>query len=280
LIGMARSPRLRLDELVVARGLAPNRSAARGFIMAGLVQVAGKTSDKAGTQVSVDVEIVLKTRPRFISRAGQKLAHALDRFGVEVVGALALDVGASTGGFVDCLLQAGAERVIALDVGRAQLDRRLLLDPRVRSLERVNARYLVCEQLPYVPDLVTMDVSFISVCKVLPAVIACMAPTFQGIVLIKPQFEAGPALVGKGGVVRDPAVHRAVLLERGRFVVEELGIDLLGVCESGLPGADGNEEFFFHIARGGEKGPGLDRLEPMVQKVLVGAERPGGATES
>ncbi|MFH0916821.1 MAG: TlyA family RNA methyltransferase [bacterium] len=277
---MARSARVRLDELVVTRGLAPSRSAARGLIMAGLVRVAGTVSDKAGTPVSVDADISLKDRPRFVSRAGEKLAHALEVFGLDVTGFCALDVGASTGGFVDCLLQSGVEKVIAVDVGQGQLDRRLRLDPRVYPLDRVNARYLVCDQLPFRPELLTMDLSFISVSKVLPAVVACMAPAFQGLVLIKPQFEAGPRLVGKGGIVRDPDVHHQVLVERGRFVVEELDADLLGICRSGLPGADGNEEFFFHIARGGEKGAGLDTLEPLVHEVLARAERVKGTVET
>lgn len=270
---MPRSARVRLDELIVSRGLAPSRSAARGLIMAGLVLAAGEISDKAGTQVSADVEIALKERPRFVSRAGEKLAHALDILGLDVSGALALDVGASTGGFVDCLLQSGAQKVVALDVGRGQLDHRLRLDPRVYPLDRVNARYLARDQLPYLPDLLTMDVSFISVSKVLPAVVPCMAPAFQGMILIKPQFEAGPDLVGKGGIVRDPEVHHQVLVERGRFVIEELDAQLIGICRSGLPGADGNEEFFFRIARGGEKGVGLDTLEPVVRDVLARAER-------
>lgn len=277
---MARSARERLDELVVTRGLAPSRSAARGLILAGLVRVAGETSDKAGTQVSVDADISLKERARFVSRAGEKLAHALEVFGLDVTGFRAIDVGASTGGFVDCLLQSGAEKVIALDVGQGQLHHRLCLEPRVYPLDRVNARYLACDLLPYRPDLLTMDLSFISVSKVLPAVVACMAPAFQGVVLIKPQFEAGPALVGKGGIVRDADVHRQVLVERGRFVIEKLDADLLGICRSGLPGAEGNEEFFFHIARGGEKGAGLDTLEPLVQEVLARAERDKRTTET
>ena len=266
---MARTARSRLDELVVARGLAPSRSVARALIMAGLVRIAGETSDKAGTQVPLDAEITLTARPRFVSRAGEKLAHALASFGLNVSGAHALDVGSSTGGFVDCLLQSGVDKVVALDVGRGQLDPRLRLEGRVCVLDRINARYLVPAMLPFRPDLLTMDVSFISVAKVLPPVIACMAPSFQGIILVKPQFEAGPRLVGKGGVVRDPEVHRGVLLERGRLVIERLDAELSAICRSGLPGADGNEEFFFHITRGGEKGAALDRLESLVDQALA-----------
>lgn len=271
---MTRGGRIRLDELLVARGLAPNRSVARGLIMAGLVTVSGRLSDKAGTAASPDAEITIKERPRYVSRGGDKLAHALDTFGLSVVGLCALDVGASTGGFVDCLLQRGAEKVIALDVGRGQLDARLRGDPRVHVIEKTNARRLAPSQLPYAPSFLSMDVSFISVTKVLPATVACLRPEFAGLVLIKPQFEAGARQVGKGGVVRDSAVHRLVLRERGRFVIEELGTELLGMCRSGLAGADGNVEFFFHIARGREKGVGLDRLESLVEETIGAAGFP------
>jgi 23S rRNA (cytidine1920-2'-O)/16S rRNA (cytidine1409-2'-O)-methyltransferase len=253
--------------------MAPTRSAARGLIMAGLVQVSGKVSDKAGTAVADDVEISLKARPRFVSRGGDKLAAALDAFRMNVAGAAALDVGASTGGFVDCLLQAGAATVIALDVGHGQLDSRLREDPRVCVVERVNARGLVAEQLPHRPDLLVMDVSFISVTKILPAVVACMSRQFDGLVLVKPQFEAGPRDVGKGGIVRAPEVHRRVLVETGRFVIERLDAELLGLCRSKLLGTGGNVEFFFHIARGGEKGIGLDRLEALAVE-CAGVEEP------
>lgn len=236
--------------------------------MAGLVLVGGTVSDKAGTAVSDDAQITLKDRPRYVSRAGDKLAHAMASLGVRAEGVSALDVGASTGGFVDCLLQAGALRVIAVDVGRGQLDARLANDPRVYVLDRVNARHLTRAQLPYEADFLTMDVSFISITKVLPAVVACLSPGFEGLVLVKPQFEAGRAAVGKGGIVRNPEVHREVLIDRGRFVVEELGLALLGVGTSGMRGADGNKEFFLRIGRGREKGLGLDRLEEVVDGVV------------
>ena len=274
---MVRADRSRLDELLVARGLAENRSVARGLIMAGRVTVDGEISDKAGTQVRCESAMAVKQGPRYVSRAGEKLAHALEVLRIEVRGVEAFDVGASTGGFVDCLLQAGAYRVIALDVGRGQLDARLRGDPRVCVVEKVNARYLTPDRLAYVPDFVTMDVSFISVTKVLPAVITCMADHFEGLVLVKPQFEAGPAAVGKGGVVRDPEVHRKALMEVGRFVVEEARLDLLGLCRSGLRGADGNEEFFLHVGRGREKGVRLDRLESIVDELLVAGETGGEA---
>lgn len=276
---MAKTTRARLDELLVERGLAATRSAARGLIMAGLVLVGGQMSDKAGTLVPLDALVELKRRPRFVSRAGEKLAHALEVFALDVGGVSALDVGASTGGFGDCLLQAGAARVIALDVGRGQLDGRLRNDPRVYALDKVNARHLAPEILPYVPDFLTMDVSFISVSKVLPAVVNCMAPVYRGVVLIKPQFEAGPRQVGKGGVVRDPQIHREVLLALGRFVVEEIDARLVGVTDSGLLGADGNREFFFHLSRGGEKGWGLDTLGEAVDSI-VGHDAEGSDSAS
>lgn len=266
---MGAPARSRLDEVMVARGLAETRSQARGLIMAGLVSVSGRVTDKAGTAVAADAEITLKERPRFVSRAGDKLAHALSELGVPVRGVSALDVGASTGGFVDCLLKSGAARVIALDVGRGQLDPRLAADPRVVVLDRVNARYLMPSQLPYQPDFLTMDVSFISVTKLMPVVAAALAPCFSGLVLIKPQFEAGPALVGKGGIVRDPALHRKVLVESARFMIEVAGLNVLGMCSSGLRGAEGNREFFLYLGRGGEDGIGIDRLETVAAEVVA-----------
>jgi 23S rRNA (cytidine1920-2'-O)/16S rRNA (cytidine1409-2'-O)-methyltransferase len=265
-----RAARIRLDEIVFARGLAPSRTVARALIMAGVVLVEGQVSDKAGTLVDGAAAISVKEKPRFVSRGGEKLDAALETFGIDVAGRSVLDVGASTGGFVDCLLQRGAARVIALDVGRGQLDARLRADARVHVIEGVNARYLVDESLPWRPDLLTMDVSFISVTKVLPAVSACMAPPYAGVILVKPQFEAGPKDVGKGGIVRDPQVHRRVLLETGSFVVGKLGVDLLAVCRSAVPGTGGNVEFFFHLSAGGAKGLALDTLELAVERTLAG----------
>jgi 23S rRNA (cytidine1920-2'-O)/16S rRNA (cytidine1409-2'-O)-methyltransferase len=265
---VARPPRCRLDELLVSRGLAVSRTLARSLVMAGLVFVDGEIRDKPGMQVACEAEVILKQRPRFVSRAGEKLAHALDVFGIDVAGVNALDVGASTGGFLDCLLQNGAARVIALDVGRGQLDARLRGDPRVTVLEKVNARYLTAGQLPFVPDFLSMDVSFISVTKVVPAVFSCMAPFFAGVILVKPQFEAGPAQVGRGGIVRDPAVHRAVIEQVGRFVIERTDATARGVACSGLRGTDGNQEFVLYVERGGEKGLGLDTLTAAIDDVV------------
>jgi 23S rRNA (cytidine1920-2'-O)/16S rRNA (cytidine1409-2'-O)-methyltransferase len=256
--------RKRLDELVVELGLATSRNVARGLVMAGLVLVDGKVVDKAGSAIAVGAEVSLKARPRFVSRAGDKLDGALDTFDVNVKDRRALDVGASTGGFVDCLLQRGAARVIALDVGRGQLDSRLTADARVVVMNGVNARLLLKGDLEYEPDLLTMDVSFISVSKVLGAVADCMAAMFEGVILIKPQFEAGRASVGKKGIVRDPNVHKQVLVDMVRSSSKVLGLDVLGVCRSSVPGVGGNVEFFLHVSRGREKGPGIDRLEKSI----------------
>jgi 23S rRNA (cytidine1920-2'-O)/16S rRNA (cytidine1409-2'-O)-methyltransferase len=200
--------------------------------------------DKAGEQVDDAVELELTQPPRFVSRGGEKLDHALDVLGVDPSGRRALDVGASTGGFTDVLLQRGAERVIALDVGRAQLHERLRRDPRVVVIEGVNARHLT--ELPFRPELVTCDVSFISLRLVLPPVLRLAQPGWEAVVLVKPQFEAGRAQV-KGGVVREPDTHRAVLRE---IAENALAWDAAtaGVTDSGLPGPKGNREFFLHLA--------------------------------
>jgi 23S rRNA (cytidine1920-2'-O)/16S rRNA (cytidine1409-2'-O)-methyltransferase len=265
---VVRQRRGRLDELLVARGLAGTRSIARGLIMAGRVSVDGLVVDKAGTAVRDEAHLFVKPGPRFVSRAGEKLNYALEWFGVVPAGVMALDVGSSTGGFVDCLLQHGAREVIAVDVGHGQLDIGLRNDPRVHVLEKVNARSLAPSMLPFRADFLTMDVSFISVRKVLPAAAGCLTERFEGLVLVKPQFEAGPASVGKGGIVRDAEVHRTVLVDLSRFVVDECGLDLYGISPSGLRGADGNIEFFLHLGRGVEKSLGLDRLEAAVTDLL------------
>ncbi len=235
----------RLDVLLVERGLAETRSQAQALVLAGRV----RGFDKAGSQVDETADLELERPPRFVSRGGEKLAHALETFGVDPAGADCLDVGASTGGFTDCLLQAGAARVIALDVGRGQLHERLRADPRVHPLDRVNARHLRRDDLPFAPGLVTCDVSFIGLALVLPPVLACARPGWQALVLVKPQFEAGPADVGKGGVVRDPAVRRRVV-DDARAVAESLGADVLDEADSGLPGPKGNREIFLHLRDG------------------------------
>lgn len=241
--------RTRLDQLLVTTGLAPSRSAARGLILAGLVSIDGRMVDKCGASVPVSAEVQVKSRPRYVSRGGEKLARALEVFPVPVEGVYALDVGSSTGGFVDCLLQHGARSVIALDVGRGQLHPRLREDARVFVREGINARYLTAAQLPYQPELVTMDVSFISAEKILPSVMLCAQENLSILVLVKPQFEAGRAFVGKGGVVRDPLVRREAVLRVATFAARELGLGVRGVCDSGLPGPRGNREYFLWLAR-------------------------------
>lgn len=236
----------RLDVLLVERGLAETRLQAQALVLAGRV----RGFDKAGTLIDEAAELELEARPRFVSRGGEKLAHALETLEVSVAGEDCLDIGASTGGFTDCLLQAGAARVCALDVGRAQLHERLRADPRVTVLERVNARRLTCGELPFAPTFVTCDVSFISVRLVLPPALACAVPGWRALVLVKPQFEAGRADVGKGGVVRDPAVHRRVL-DEVRAAAEDFGADVIGECDSGLPGPKGNREFFLLLRERG-----------------------------
>ena len=236
----------RLDVLLVERGLAETRSQAQALVLAG--RVPGHS--KAGEQVEETAELDVAAGPRFVSRGGEKLAHALAELEIDVAGADCLDVGASTGGFTDCLLQSGAERVIALDVGYGQLHPRLRSDPRVTVLERTNVRALDCSALPFRPNFLTADVSFISLAKALPPALACAAPGWRALVLVKPQFEAGPADVGKGGVVRDPAV-RARVLDEVMAQVPEWGARLEGVVDSGLPGPKGNREFFLHLAAAG-----------------------------
>ena len=229
----------RLDVLLVERGLAESRNQAQALVLAGLVP----GHDKPGEQVDDDAELHVQRPPRFVSRGGVKLQHALDALDIRVEGRDCADVGASTGGFTDCLLQAGAGRVVAIDVGYGQLHPRLRSDPRVTVLERTNVRWLAA--LPFAPELVVCDVSFISVTKALPPVLALAAPGWEALVLVKPQFEAGRADVGKG-VVRDPEVQRKVL-ESVIEAARAWGGETVGVVDSGLPGPKGNREFFVHL---------------------------------
>jgi 23S rRNA (cytidine1920-2'-O)/16S rRNA (cytidine1409-2'-O)-methyltransferase len=238
----------RLDVLLVERGLAESRAQAQALVLAGLVP----GHDKPGEQVSDDLALEVERLPQFVSRGGEKLQNALDALGIDVTGRDCADVGASTGGFTDCLLQAGAARVVAIDVGYGQLHPRLRADPRVTVLERVNARSL--RELPFAPELVVCDVSFISVTKALPPVLRLAAPGWEALVLVKPQFEAGRSEVGRG-VVRDPAVQRKVL-ERVVEAAHAWGGVAVGVVDSGLPGPKGNREFFVHLFhRPGEPNP-------------------------
>ena len=233
----------------------PSRSQAAASVMAGdvLLGPGRRRASKPGELVAEDVEVEVVSGPRFASRGGVKLANALDTLGLDVAGRAALDVGASTGGFTDCLLQRGAEHVIALDVAYGELDWRLRSDPRVTVIERTNARGLASGELPYPPDLIVIDVSFISLRKVLPAVLACAAERFDCVALVKPQFEAGREAVGKGGVVRDAATRRAALISVGEAGAE-LGAAVLGYASSGLPGPKGNRESFVWLAEGARGG--------------------------
>jgi 23S rRNA (cytidine1920-2'-O)/16S rRNA (cytidine1409-2'-O)-methyltransferase len=237
-------PKERLDSLLVARGLAENRSRAQAIIMAGEVTVNGSLLTKAGCLVTADAEICLKQKMPYVSRGGLKLEHALKEFGISVSGLACLDVGASTGGFTDCLLQHGAERVYALDVGHGQIDYRLRQNSRVTVMEKVNAHYPF--ELPGKVGLATMDVSFISVTMVLPNVLPHLGPDGEVVVLFKPQFEADRKDVGKGGVIRDPAVHAGCI---GKFVtwMNTNNWSLLNLTASPVTGADGNREFLMHM---------------------------------
>jgi 23S rRNA (cytidine1920-2'-O)/16S rRNA (cytidine1409-2'-O)-methyltransferase len=229
----------RLDVLLVERGLAESRAQAQALVLAGHVP----GYDKAGAQVDESAEVTVTAPPRFVSRGGEKLARALDVLGVDPAGRDCLDVGASTGGFTDVLLQRGAARVIALDVGYGQLHPRIRRDPRVTVLERANVREL--RELPFAPELVVCDVSFVSVRKALPPALALGAPGWEVLVLVKPQFEAGRP-ESRRGVVRDPEVHRRVLREVAE-AARAWPAQVTGVVDSGLPGPKGNREFFLHL---------------------------------
>ncbi len=231
--------RKRLDVLLVEKGLAESRSQAQALVLAGLVP----GYEKPGQQLEESVELHVERPPRFVSRGGEKLANALAAFAIDVDGRDCADVGASTGGFTDCLIQAGARRVVAIDVGYGQLHPRLRADPRVHTLERTNARSLMA--LPFAPELVVCDVSFIGVAKALPPVLALAQAGWEAVVLVKPQFEAGRAETPKG-VVRDPEVQRDVLW-RVAEAARAWGGDTVGVVDSGLPGPKGNREFFVHL---------------------------------
>jgi 23S rRNA (cytidine1920-2'-O)/16S rRNA (cytidine1409-2'-O)-methyltransferase len=243
-------PRTRLDILTVARGLAPSRERARALILAGQVRVNGQVISKAGSPIAADAEVVLSTPDHpYVGRGGIKLAHALDVFGLDVRDLRALDIGASTGGFTDALLQRGAASVIALDVGHNQLDWRLRTDSRVIVHEGVNARALTADVVPYAVDIVTIDVSFISLRHILPALGPFLTGPASIVALVKPQFEAGRHEVGKGGLVTDPAVHAAVVagVIQGAAAV---GLVTVAQTPSPITGATGNREFFIHLRPG------------------------------
>jgi len=241
------TPKSRLDLLLVDRGLVPSRERARAVILAGHVRVDGQVVAKAGAPVAATASVELTTPDHpYVGRGGLKLAHALDVFAVPVSGRRGLDIGASTGGFTDVLLQRGAHDVIALDVGHNQLDWKLRSDPRVLVREGVNARTLTPADVPHAVDIVTIDVAFISLAYILPEVPKVLAPGADVVALVKPQFEAGREEVGKGGIVSDPAVHDAVVA-RVRTTAESLGFVCEGVIPSPITGATGNREFLMYL---------------------------------
>ncbi|MBP8962063.1 MAG: TlyA family RNA methyltransferase [Opitutaceae bacterium] len=249
---MSATKKQRLDELLVARGLAASRAQAKGLIMSGRVLRGTERLDKPGKEYPVDVELIVEQPPRFVSRGGEKLAGFIERFSIDLKGANVLDVGASTGGFTDCSLQAGAASVVCVDVGRAQLHAKLRGDPRVTNIEQLNARHLQPSDLPRPEyDAVVMDLSFISLKNVLPSVWPCVRPGGKLIALVKPQFEAGKAEVDKGrGVIRDTAVQQAVLDGITAFALAELpGATLIGTMDSPITGADGNREFLLGLQK-------------------------------
>jgi 23S rRNA (cytidine1920-2'-O)/16S rRNA (cytidine1409-2'-O)-methyltransferase len=259
--------RVRLDSLLAERGLFDSRSRAAAAVLAGdvLLLPARRRADKPGQLVDAEVAVEVAAPPPYVSRGGTKLANALDRLGLDVAGRRALDVGASTGGFTDCLLQRGAAHVVALDVAYGELHWSLRSDDRVTVLERVNARALDAAALPYGPDLVVADVSFISLTKVLPAVLACAAERFDALVMVKPQFELGRGRVGKGGVVTDPALRREALVAVAT-AARDAGAAVLGFASSGLPGPKGNRETFAWLAEDGRDGA-VEDLEAAAREV-------------
>ena len=234
----------RLDRLMVERGLADSREKAQGLIMAGEVLVNGQKAVKSGQPVADDAPVTVLARPPYVGRGGLKLAGALSHFAIDASGKVCLDIGSSTGGFTDALLQAGAARVHSVDVGAGQLDWKLRTDPRVVLHERINARDLKFEQIGEQVDLVVCDVSFISVTLILPAAVPFLRPGGQMVILVKPQFEAGRGQVGKGGIVRDPAIHQAAC-DRVAGAVRQFGFET-GMMESPILGAEGNKEFLLY----------------------------------
>lgn len=257
--------RLRLDEAVVARGLIETRSKARAMILAGDVLVNGVAVVRAGAPVNTCDLVDLKTKPRFVSRGGEKLAHALEVFEINPARLVCADLGASTGGFTDCLLQAGAAKVYAVDVGYGQLDARLRDDPRVVVMERTNARYL--ESLPEMVSLAAIDVSFISLKHIFPVANKLLDASGVSIPLIKPQFEAGRREVGPRGVVRDPAVHRNVLQEVLTNATD-VGFMVTGLTRSPLRGPEGNIEFLAHLKKHSHRDTPVIDFSPLIDDVM------------
>ena len=259
------SPR-RLDALLVERGLAASRSSAQGLILSGSVRVGDVIVTKAGSRIGADEPLSVDQAERFVSRAGEKLDAALDEFGVRVEGRSCLDAGASTGGFTDALLQRGAERVLAVDVGYGQFDWSLRNDPRVTVMERTNVRTLAAEDLPFDPDLLVADLSFISLTVALESLLSTTPALREAILLVKPQFEAGPESVGRGGLVRDREVHVSVIHSVTRYF-STLGFGAVGATQGAIAGRkSGNLEYPVHLLRGAEQ----DLDEARISEVIGG----------
>ena len=254
---------LRLDVWLVEHGLAESRAKAQALIMAGRARIDGQAVTKAGAAVREDVVVELLPGPQHVGRGALKLAGALDVLAVDPAGRVAVDVGASTGGFTEVLLARGAARVYAVDVGRAQLHESLRGDPRVHTIDGVNARYLSAREIPEPCQVATMDVSFISVLKLLPALRTVLTPDAEIVLLVKPQFELTRRDVGRGGLVTDPALHQRALAGVARSAQDQLGYAVVGACASPIAGATGNREFFLHIRPSGDSLP-AERWEAMI----------------
>ena len=267
---MKEAGRERIDVLLVERGLAETRAKAQALILAGDVSSDGMRIDKPGQRLPRDAEVAVRPARRWVGRGAEKIAPALETFGLHPSGKMILDVGSSTGGFTQLVLERGARAVIAVDVGRNQLDWRLRNDPRVHVMEGVNARYLAPGQLPAVPDWAVIDVSFISLELVLPPVADCLCEGGTIVALVKPQFEVGKGQVGRGGLVKDPALHRDVLTRLARFA-EGRGWACRDVCPAGLRGATGNQEYFLHMNLRGEP---RDDIDTRIAAVLCPVEEP------
>ena len=257
----------RLDVWMVEHGLAESREKAQALVMAGRVRVDGAPASKPGDAVASGAAVELIPGPQHVGRGAIKLAGALDALRVDPTGRVAVDVGASTGGFTEMLLERGAVRVYAVDVGRGQLHESLRTDPRVVVIDGVNARSLSAREVPEPCGLATMDVSFISVLKILPALRGVLAPAADAIILVKPQFEVGRFRVGRGGIVSDPALHRQALRDVAWAAQHEMGYGLTAACASPITGAEGNREFFLHLARDGAPIAGA-RFESMVEEAV------------
>ncbi len=258
----------RLDVWLVEHGLAPTRERAQALVMAGRVRIAGRPATKAGTAVREDAPVEVLPGPEHVSRGALKLAGALDAFGIDPAGRVAVDVGASTGGFTETLLARGAARVYAVDVGRAQIHESLRADPRVAVRERVNARHLSPEVVPEACGIATVDVSFISVRKILPALLSVLAPGADVVVLVKPQFEVGRGQVGRGGIVRDPERHLQAVADVAE-AAQNGGYAVVGACPSPIEGTEGNREFFLHLVAGRSPTEAA-ALEARIEKAVRG----------